>query len=136
MRKGAGSRLSDQRRVDLATTKDTLKAMVHGGPRFDCCADIGYAAEDTHGNAAEAADWARAHDFKSLIIVTARYHMPRALREFGSAMPGVDLKALSGRPGPHPDLSGWWQHPRTTLLLHRWNMGNISTSLVTTSMAG
>src|ERR1700675_1627911 len=41
--------------VDQDTTKVTLKEMVHGGPRFDCCADIGYAAEDTHGNAQEAA---------------------------------------------------------------------------------
>ena len=45
--------------VDQATTKETLKQLVHGGARFDCCADIGYAAEDTRGNAQEAASWAR-----------------------------------------------------------------------------
>src|SRR5215475_4078601 len=39
--------------VDQTTTKETLKHLVHGGPRFDCCADVGYAAEDTRGNAQE-----------------------------------------------------------------------------------
>ena len=36
----------------------------------------------------------------SLIVVTARYHMPRALREFSAAMPDVKLAALSGGTGP------------------------------------
>src|SRR3569833_405795 len=78
--------------VDVTTTKDTLKDMVHGGRRFDCCADIGYDAQDTHGNATEAAEWARSHHFKSLVIVTARYHMPRALNEFRRTLPCVTLK--------------------------------------------
>ena len=47
--------------------------------RFDCCADLGFMAADTHGNAQETADWARAHRYKSLIVVTANYHMPRSL---------------------------------------------------------
>ena len=63
--------------------------MSDGGPRFSCCADIGYAAQDTHGNAEEAAEWARANHFTSLVIVTARYHMPRAPQEFSNVMPGV-----------------------------------------------
>ncbi len=75
--------------VDQATTKETLKHLVHGGPRFDCCADLGYAAEDTRGNAQETADWAQRHHFHSLILVTARYHMPRSLQEFSAAMPDV-----------------------------------------------
>src|ERR1700744_37369 len=47
--------------VDMQTDKENLGHMSQGGPRFSCCADIGYAAEDTHGNAAEAADWTREH---------------------------------------------------------------------------
>ena len=46
--------------VAQETTKETVGKMSDGGPRFACCADIGYAAEDTHGNAEEAANWARA----------------------------------------------------------------------------
>jgi uncharacterized SAM-binding protein YcdF (DUF218 family) len=118
--------------VSQTTTRDTLKEVMHGGPRFDCCVDIGYAAEDTHGNAVEAADWTRQHSFKSLILVTARYHMPRASREFQNLMPDVALK-------PYPvdesgiDLSGWWHYRGTVLLLHREYVKYLA-SLVMTSI--
>jgi uncharacterized SAM-binding protein YcdF (DUF218 family) len=75
------------------TTKSDLKELTHGGPRFDCCADLGFHARDTRGNAREAADWARRHRFRSLIVVTASYHMPRSLLEFSAAMPNVKLVA-------------------------------------------
>ena len=81
--------------VSQTTTRDTLKKVMHGGAWFDCCVDIGYAAEDTHGNAVEAADWTRQHGFKSMVLVTGRYHMPRSLREF-HADAGHRLDALSG----------------------------------------
>jgi uncharacterized SAM-binding protein YcdF (DUF218 family) len=42
-------------------------------------------------NATETASWAREHDVRSLIVVTAGYHMPRALTELGHAMPDVAL---------------------------------------------
>jgi uncharacterized SAM-binding protein YcdF (DUF218 family) len=101
-----------------ATSKSMLGRMSAGGPRFACCADVGYAAEDTHGNAEEAAEWARAHDFKSLLVVTARYHMPRALREFETAMPDETLVAYPVSP-ERIDLEGWWGHPKTAALLQR-----------------
>ena len=41
--KGVGKRLLISG-VGLATSRDTLKDMTHGGKRFDCCADIDYAA--------------------------------------------------------------------------------------------
>ena len=126
---GAGKRLLISG-VDEATTKETLKRLIHGGPRFDCCADLGYSAEDTRGNAQETADWARAHDFHSLILVTGRYHMPRSLREFSAAMPNVRFT-------PYPveqeriDLGHWWQYPRTVLLLHREYVKYLASFLAT-----
>lgn len=75
--------------VNPQTTKDELKQRLHGGTRFDCCADLGFTATDTRGNAQEAAQWAHDHKYKDLIIVTAAYHMPRSLLEFGSAMPDI-----------------------------------------------
>ncbi|MEP6830798.1 MAG: YdcF family protein [Rhizomicrobium sp.] len=119
--------------VDLATSKKTLKHLVHGGARFDCCADVGYSAEDTRGNAQEAATWARNNNFRRVILVTARYHMPRSLQEFSAAMPDVTLL-------PYPveqeriDLAGWWHYPRTIFLLHREYVKYLA-SIVTTSMA-
>jgi uncharacterized SAM-binding protein YcdF (DUF218 family) len=52
---------------------------------------IGREATDTLGNADEAADWARAHGLHSLIVVTASYHMRRALTEIGRTLPEAQL---------------------------------------------
>ena len=52
---------------------------------------LGRQARSTLGNAAETAAWARANGLRSLIVVTAGYHMPRALLEIGRALPGVAL---------------------------------------------
>lgn len=59
---------------------------------------IGHMAATTHGNALEAAGWARAHGLRSLIIVTADYHMPRALQEMRAAMPDMALIPYPVRP--------------------------------------
>ena len=102
--------------VDMETEKETLGRMADGGPRFDCCADIGYSAEDTHGNAEETAEWVAKHEFRSLIVVTARYHMPRALREFRATMPEVTLTAW---PVESVDVGNWWRRRDTAVLLQR-----------------
>jgi uncharacterized SAM-binding protein YcdF (DUF218 family) len=52
---------------------------------------LGHVATTTHGNAMETHDWALTNDIHSLIVVTAGYHMPRALTELGRALPGVTL---------------------------------------------
>jgi len=103
--------------VHPATTKAELKKLSHGGRRFDCCADMGYVAANTRGNAQEAANWAHAHRFHSLIVVTARYHMPRSLTEFQAAMPDVNLQGYPVEP-LDIDLSGWWHDPRALHVLH------------------
>jgi uncharacterized SAM-binding protein YcdF (DUF218 family) len=60
-------------------------------PVYDCCVDLGFRAANTVGNAAETANWARAHHFRTLILVTADYHMPRARLELKSALPEVQI---------------------------------------------
>lgn len=114
--KGIGKRLLISG-VNPQTTKAELKKLAHGGPRFDCCADLGYAAEDTHGNAREAAAWARFYHFRKLLIVTARYHMPRSLIEFQAAMPGMKIAAYPVEP-ESINLEGWWHNPRALFVLH------------------
>ena len=64
---------------------------------------VGRTATDTLGNADEAADWARAHGLRSLIVVTASYHMRRALTEIGRTLPDVALYAAPVLP---PALRG------------------------------
>jgi uncharacterized SAM-binding protein YcdF (DUF218 family) len=59
---------------------------------------LGRGATSTRGNATETAAWVRANDIHSLILVTAYYHMPRALTELERALPGVALSPLPIRP--------------------------------------
>ena len=102
--------------VHPSTTKSDLRSIVHGGPRFDCCADLGFQAENTRGNATEAAGWARAHHFRRLVVVTASYHMPRSLAEFSAEMPDVTLEPYPVEPDGI-DLRSWWRDPRAFALL-------------------
>lgn len=69
-----------------------------------CCIDLGFEARSTAGNAREAARWAQAHGFASLIVVTTGRHMPRSIAEFRRAMPGIKLIAHPVR-FPHSEVS-------------------------------
>jgi uncharacterized SAM-binding protein YcdF (DUF218 family) len=63
---------------------------------------LGRMAASTRGNAAETAAWAQANNIRSLIVVTAGYHMPRALAELSRTLPGVVLlpaPVLPAEPG-------------------------------------
>ena len=75
---------------------------------YDCCVDLGFEAADTFGNAQETAGWVRARRYDSLIIVTADYHMPRAMLELGSALPGIELQAYPVAT-PSLDAQRWWR---------------------------
>lgn len=116
LERGAGKRLLISG-VHASLTKNALKRLVHAGSRFDCCVDLGFAAMSTHGNAAEAAAWARRHGYHSLLIVTANYHMPRSLNEFSTAMPGMRLYAY---PVEQDDVrvDAWWRDSHTLKVLH------------------
>ena len=58
---------------------------------LNCCVDLDRSAVNTRSNAAETRRWARERGFKSLIVVTSNYHMPRAIVELSHAMPDVTL---------------------------------------------
>jgi uncharacterized SAM-binding protein YcdF (DUF218 family) len=69
--------------------------------------ELGRQATSTRGNAVETAAWVQAKHIHSLIVVTAWYHMPRALTELARAVPGVVLYPAPVDPeGSHqPDLA-------------------------------
>ena len=103
--------------VHPSITKPEIKQIAHGGPKFDCCADLDFAAEDTRENAAEATGWMKTHRFKSLILVTANYHMPRSMAEFSTDMPSVKIEPYPVEPDG-VDFKAWWRNPHTVRLLH------------------
>ena len=55
---------------------------------FTCCIDLGYEAVDTRSNAEETAQWVRRHGYRSVRLVTADWHMPRARLELTHALGG------------------------------------------------
>lgn len=83
---------------------------------FSCCIDMGHQARDTEGNASEAVAWAERHGYKSLCVVTASYHMPRALLEIRRLAPHLELVPFPVFPD-HLVVSRWWAFPGTTLAL-------------------
>ena len=63
-------------------------------PEFErwvrCCVDFDRSL-NTLGNAIETKRWAERRGFRSLIVVTSNYHMPRALAEIAHQLPEVTL---------------------------------------------
>jgi uncharacterized SAM-binding protein YcdF (DUF218 family) len=113
---GKGGRLLISGVNRRTSREDLLRLTNLSAQKFDCCVDVGYEALDTYGNADEARVWASQHQFRSLIIVTASYHMPRSLAEIGIAMPGVRLVAYPVVPR-RLQATPWWLHLGATRAL-------------------
>lgn len=67
---------------------------------------LGRYAASTRGNGLETASWAEQNRIRSLIVVTATYHMPRALVELHQALPSVHLLPMPVRQHPAADEGG------------------------------
>ena len=78
--------------------------------------DVGDTAGDTFGNSVESVAWMRANNFKSMRLVTADYHMPRALIEFKMEAPDLAILPNPIRPS-RTQNSPWWRGPMFGLLL-------------------
>lgn len=85
---------------------------------YDCCVDLGFTAADTVGNARETAAWAQAMRYNRLIIVTADYHMPRAMLELNAVLrdTGVTTQTYAVPTRALKDRR-WWRNPAATRLM-------------------
>jgi len=84
----------------------------------DCCVDLGFTAADTVGNARETASWAATLRYRRLIIVTADYHMPRAMLELNAALRGTGISAQTHAvPTRALKARGWWHNPGAARLM-------------------
>jgi uncharacterized SAM-binding protein YcdF (DUF218 family) len=70
---------------------DISRSLPDSQPWLSCCVDLDRSAVNTRSNAAETRRWAHERGFKSLIVVTSNYHMPRAIVELSHAMPDIAL---------------------------------------------
>jgi uncharacterized SAM-binding protein YcdF (DUF218 family) len=93
------------------TRADVIRMAPRHRKLIECCVDLGYEARNTIGNAREARQWMKDHELRgAVIVVTANFHMPRALLEMSRAMPGTELL-------PFPVVTErsregtWWRDP-------------------------
>jgi uncharacterized SAM-binding protein YcdF (DUF218 family) len=110
LQKGAGKRLLISG-VHPTTTRAQIRKMTQATPElFNCCVDIGYDALDTIGNAEEATNWIHTKGYKSVLIVTNNYHMPRSLSELAYVDPETQFIPY---PVVNTDLknSNWFTDP-------------------------
>lgn len=103
--------------VNENTSRDEIARLNPDRRRFfECCVDLDYRARNTIGNAIETRRWVRSHRFRSLIVVTSNYHMPRTLAELGHAMPEARVVPYAVVPASF-DPESWWRSPTATKLL-------------------
>ena len=107
LEEGLGQRLLISGVNREATRQQVRATLKTAGRAFDCCVDLGFQAENTRGNARETSGWVHYHHYKTLIVVTADFHMPRAILELHAAMPGVTLYPYPVETGA-VDVKGWW----------------------------
>ncbi len=84
-------------------------------PWVRCCVDFDRSL-NTLGNAIEISRWAMRREFRSLIVVTSNYHMPRAMAEIAHQLPGAELipfPVVSERLRAEP----WWANETIMRLL-------------------
>ncbi len=105
--------------VHPQTSRDALVKLSEArADLFACCVDLDKKAENTIGNAEQASAWTKQYGFRSVIVVTSAYHMPRSMAELNYAMPDVELQPF---PVVRQDLMlhEWYAHWGTTKLLLR-----------------
>lgn len=102
--------------VNAATTPGEILRL---NPEYErivgCCVDFDRSL-NTLGNAIETKRWVESRGFRSLIVVTSNYHMPRAIAEIAHQLPGVALL-------PFPVIAAkvraetWWAHGPSVRLM-------------------
>jgi uncharacterized SAM-binding protein YcdF (DUF218 family) len=103
--------------VNREASREDVRAATRAVRRlYDCCVDLGFEAATTVGNARETHDWAEAMRYRSLIVVTADYHMPRAMLELRAALPGIALQAYPVHTRAL-DAKTWWKTGRGARLM-------------------
>jgi uncharacterized SAM-binding protein YcdF (DUF218 family) len=106
--------------ISHTSLKRTLRLTTAQIRVLECCVDLDAAARDTIGNARSAALWADANALKSLRLVTANYHLPRAQNEFQRAFPETSLHVFAVLP-PDLKLDTWYRHwPSAKLLVREY----------------
>src|SRR5436189_2346216 len=113
---GYGKRLLISGVHPTNAASDISRSLPDNQSLLRCCVDLDRSAVNTRSNAAEARRWAYERGFKSLIVVTSNYHMPRAILELSHAMPDIALIPFAVVGDKWRD-EPWWTSGATLRLL-------------------
>ena len=113
---GYGKRLLISGVHPTSAVSDISRSLSDNQSLLGCCVDLDRSAINTRSNAAETRRWVHERGFKSLIVVTSNYHMPRAIVELSHAMPDVALIPFSVVGDKWRD-EPWWTSGATIRLL-------------------
>jgi uncharacterized SAM-binding protein YcdF (DUF218 family) len=113
---GYGKRLLISGVHPTSAASDISRSVTDNQSLMNCCVDLDRSAVNTRSNAAETRRWARERGFKSLIVVTSNYHMPRAIVELSHAMPDITLIPYAVVGDKWRD-EPWWTNGATMRLL-------------------
>ena len=113
---GYGRRLLISGVHPASGASDISRSLTDNQSLLSCCVDLDRSAINTRSNAAETRRWARERGFKSLIVVTSNYHMPRAIVELSHAMPDVMLIPFAVV-GDKWREEPWWSNSGTLRLV-------------------
>lgn len=96
--------------------RDIARAVPDSERFLACCIDLDHRALNTFGNAIETARWVRQHSFRSVLVVTSAYHMPRTMLELRRQLPDVELVAHPVQVAA-PNGSPWWKDGQNLKIL-------------------
>jgi uncharacterized SAM-binding protein YcdF (DUF218 family) len=113
---GYGKRLLISGVHPTNAASDISRSLSDNQSLLSCCVDLDRSAVNTRSNAAETRRWAHERGFKSLIVVTSNYHMPRAILELSHAMPDIQLIPFAVVGDKWRD-EPWWTSGATLRLL-------------------
>ena len=113
---GYGKRLLISGVHPTNAASDISRSLSDNQSLLSCCVDLDRSAINTRSNAAQTRRWAHERGFKSLIVVTSNYHMPRAIVELSHAMPDIALVPFAVVGEKWRDET-WWTSGATLRLL-------------------
>ena len=104
LKNGSGRKLLISGVNPETSKKEIVRAYNIAPDLADCCVDLDQIAANTIGNATQSAKWLRANGFKSVILVTSNYHIPRAEKELHRLAGTVKIHVF---PLVNSDLRNW-----------------------------
>ena len=99
---------------------DISRTLPENQSLMNCCVDLDHSAVNTRSNAAETRRWVQERGFRSLVVVTSNYHMPRAILELSHAMPDVRLIPFAVVGEKWREEPWWTSGPTLRLLLSEY----------------